>query len=345
VDRINNVDLREALEAIARNNTLFHRENDLGISLEQMERAAKQKDYTDKTLIWVSYPSGIDCYPEREVFQQDTRGYNGVLYHGKERQGDDRRLAYAVDVAGIKDGILYGSLIETDIRDYAKGVHAKAVPSNTVRIYENNGGATVMPRDEFDRRYPLDLVKMAYWRHEPDDPAALKAVMDDIWNTDRSMNYRVCDVWTHTSRLHDDRDTFYSDQIIKDLSKLHEPNGADKMFYTVSLNPYAASAFDPEQLSRLLDKLPYKNAELSIKKGQRDMQVIIPRDEIRLERWKQEGRPTAIKDGKEIPIIVLPEEKQEPPEKPSILDALKQGAEKSKKQDNSKPKKSKETEI
>ena len=344
MDRIQNVDLREALDAISRNNTFFHRENDLNISIEQMERAARQKDYTDKTLIWVSYPSGIDCYPEREVFQKDTRGYNGVHYHGKDTESD-RRLVYAVDVAGIKDGILYGSLYETDIREYAKGVHSKAVPSNTVRIYEINGGETVVPRDEFNRRYPLDLVKMSYWRHEPDDPAVLKAVMDNVWNVDRSGNYTERGLWAHTSRLHDDRDVFYSSKLLRDLSKLREPNSPDKQYFMVSLDPRAAAAFDPEQLSRLLAKLPYDNAEFSVKKGQSYMQAVIPRDEVLLDRWKQQGKPTVIKDGKEIPVTVPPNDKREQPEKPSILDALKQGAEKSKQQSNDKPKKSKEMEM
>ena len=344
MDKINNVDLREALDAISRNNTFFHRENDLGISLEQMERAAKQKDYMDKTLIWVSYPSGIDCYPEREVFQQDTRGYHGVLYHGKERQGDDRRLTYAVDVAGIKDGILYGSLYETDIRDYAKGIHANAVPANTVKIYEINGGETVMPRDEFDRRYPLDLVKMAYWRHEPDDPEALKAVLDDMWNNGRGGKYENRGLWLHVGLLYDDRDNFYSEQILRDVDKLHEPNSPDKQYFVASLDPRVAAAFDPEQLNRLLDKLPYDNAELSIKKGQSYMQVVVPRDEILFDRNKQQDKVADTNDGREMPAVA-PNDRREPPEKPSILDALKQGAALSRQHDNAKPKKSKEMEM
>jgi len=340
VDRIDNVDLRVALDDIAKNNTFFHCENDLAISIEQMERAARQRDYTDKTLIWVSYPSGIDCYPEREVFQKNTRSYNSVLYHGTETPGD-RRLAYAVEVTGIKDGILYGSLYETDIRDYAKGVHQNAVPSNTVRIYKDSGRQTVMPRDEFNRRYPLDLVKMAYWRHEPDDPAALKTVMDDMWNTHRDGKYKSCDLWSHTNRLHDSRSDFYAGQLLRDLSRLDKPNSPDKQGFMVSLDGRAATAFDPEQLSRLLDKLPYKDAAFTVYKGQSYMRLVVPRDEVHLDRWKQQGKPTIIKNGKEIPVTVPPNEK------PSILQALKDGAERSRQQDknNNIPKKSKGMEI
>jgi len=333
LDKIDNVDLREALDSIARNNTFFHLYNDLGVSIEQMEHAAKLSDSTDKTLIWVSYPSGIDCYPEREVFQKGTRGYHGVLYHGKEDVQGDRKLAYAVDVHSIKGGKLLGSLYEIDIREYAKTVRSNAVPSNTIRIYEENGRQSTMPKDEFDRRYPLYLVKMADWRHEPDNPAVLKAVIDDVWNNIRGGKYKLCDIWQHTSKLYDDRDNFYSNQILRDLSKLSEPNSADKQFFTTSLDARVAAAFDPEQLSRLLDRLPYKGAELSIKKGQSYMQVIIPRDEIQLSRIKQNDKPAVIKDGKAIPVTVPSNEKQGSPEKPSILKALKQGAEKARQHD------------
>jgi len=188
---------------------------------------------------------------------------------------------------------------------------------------------------------------MSYWRREPDDPAALKAVMDGVWSSHRDGKYKSCSLWAHTNRLHDERYVFYSDQIMRDINKLREPNSPDRQFFTVPLNSYVAVAFGPEELGRLLDKLPHKTAEFSVKKGQRDMQVIIPRDEILLDRHKQQGKPTVIKDGKERPVTIPPNKKREPPEKPSILDALKQGAERSWLQDNSngKPKKSKEMEM
>lgn len=343
MDRIDNVDLREAMADIAKCNTSFHLDNDLGISIDQMERAANLNDYTDKTLIWVSYPSGIDCYPEREVFQKGTCGYNGVLYHGFDMQSD-LKLAYAVDVIGIKDGRLSGTLYEIDIREYAANVKENAVPANTIRIYDEAGRQTVMPKDEFDRRYPLDLVKMTYWRREPDDPSALKAVMDNVWNDSRDGKYKECSLWSHTSRLYDNRFDFYAGQLLRDLSKLEKPNSLDRQSFTVSLHSVIASAFNPEQLGRLLEKLPYKDAAFTVRKGQSFMELAVPREEIQVERWKQQGKPTVVKDGKEIPVSVPSNDNRE---KPSILDALKQGAEKSRQQSEHKQeyKKSKGMEI
>ena len=328
MDRIDNVDLRETMAEIAKCNTCFHLDNDLGISIEQMERAAKLNDYTDKTLIWVSYPSGIDCYPEREVFQKDTRGYNGVLYHGFDMQSD-LKIAYAVDVTGIKDGRLSGNIYEIDIREYAANVKENAVTSNSIRIYVDDphggGQQIVMPKDEFDRRYPLDLVKMAYWRHEPDDPSELKAVTDNLWNNDRDGKYKECSMWAHTSKLYDNRFDFYANQLLRDLGKLENPNSPDRQNFSVSLHSVIAAAFNPDQLGRLLEKLPYKNAAFTVQRGQSFMKLIVPRDEI----------------------LQLRSNQAEKSEKPSILEALKQGAEKSRQQSEHKlePKKSKGMEV
>jgi hypothetical protein len=313
LDRIDNVDLREALGDIAKTNTFFHRENDLGISIEQMERAAKINDYADKTLIWVSHPTGIGCYSEREAFQKDTRAYNGVLFHGFDMQSD-RKLAYAVDVAGMTNGRPHGSLYEIDIREYAEEVRKNAVASNTVRIYIDdpygNGEQKFMPKDEFYRRYPLDLVKIAYWRHEPDDQVSLKNIIEDIWNNARDGKHQKCDLWQHIDKLYDNRTDFYSNQIIENMNKLHEPNSADRQFFHAPLNSYVVAAYNSEQLALLLDSLPYKGAEFSIKKGQTGMGVFVPRDEV----------------------LQLRREQAEKADKPSVLDALEKNEQKSRQQ-------------
>ena len=289
MDRIDNVDLREALQRIAENNTFFHLHNDIGISFDQMERAAKLDDPTEKSLIWVSNPGGIDCYTERETFVKDSRGNNGVHYHGFDMQSD-RKLAYTVEVTAIKDGKIYGNLYETDIRKYADNTRQNALASNTVRLYladpRDNGQQITMPKDEFNRRYPLDLPKMTSYRYEPDNPAALYALLDGAYK-DREANSTPSDLWQHTSRLYDERYAFYANQTMRDIAKLGEPNSPDKKTFSVTLNPYVAIAFGPEELGKLLDALPYKDAAFTIQKGQRDMRVVVPRDEVLKERKAQ----------------------------------------------------------
>lgn len=325
MDKIENVDLREALREIAGLNTYFHLENDLGISIEQMERAAKINDYNDKTLIWVSYPAGIDCYAEREVFQKDTRGYNGVLYHGGGAE-NELKCAYAVDVSGIRDGRVRGSLYEIDIKNYADNVRINAVATNSIRIYVNdphgNGEQLVMPKAEFDRRYPLDLVKMAYWHNEPTDPEALKTVLGNVWNNDRDGKYKTCDMWAHTTKLYDNRFTFYANQLMESLNKHQYPNSTDKQSFTTSLDGRIAFALNPEQLGRLLETLPYKNAVFTVERRALDMKLVVPKDEV------LQARGERLKDKLTDKSPV----KADKSEKPSLLATLEANEQKSKQQ-------------
>jgi hypothetical protein len=204
-----------------------------------------------------------------------------------------------------------------------------------------------MPKAEFDRRYPRDLVKMAYWRHEPNDPSALKAVMDDMWNSFRDGKYDTRTLWSHTSKLYDNRFDFYSNQLIRDLAKVEQANSPDGQSFSVPLHDVIAATFDPDRLSRLLEKLPYENAVFTVRKGQIGMRLVVPSHEVLQERAERQLQPAAAKVGKVPPTAVTPDKMRKSPEKPSILAALKQGAEKSKQQPATDiaPKKSKETEI
>lgn len=296
MDSINNIDLRDALKNIALRNTYFNLDNDLGISIEQIERAAKLDDPAEKTLIWVSHPSGIDCYTEREVFQKNASSYKGVLRHEFNMQGD-YKLAYAVLVTAMKDGKAYGNLYEMDLQSYAAIVQKKALPSKNVRIYSkhprNYGEQIVMPKKEFERRYPADLPPMSYWRNEPNNPAALHALLDDI-SKEREANCKPCDLWLHINDQHDKRLAFYSNQIMQNLNELDMPNTPDGQNFSIILNPNTIVAFPPEQCYQLMNTLPYENIEFSIKKGQRGLRAVVPRDEVLKERQGERGKPSIL---------------------------------------------------
>jgi hypothetical protein len=311
---IYNVDLREALTAIAKTNTFYHLENDIKISFDQMEIAAKMGDYTDKAFIWVSYPSGIDCYNEREVLQKDTRGYNGVLYHGKNAENEPR-LAYSVDVGDMKEGIIYGNLHEIDIREFASHVKDNAVISDKMQIFlddvRRKDKREIMPLAEFNSRYPLDLPKMEHWRNLPADPVALDRAVSKAWDLRLTKREHVT-IWQHTDKLTDKQLVFYAQQLEKELATLKEPNSTGKKSFIVPLDAYASHNFNPEQLSRLLDKLPYENAALSVQKGQRDMKLIVPKNEMLDLRRGHEDKS------------------KDKSEKPSLMAAIDAGAKRSK---------------
>lgn len=280
--QIENINLREALDGIARNNTAWHLENDLGISIGQMDRAAKMDDPTEKTLIWISYPAGIDCYSERDVFQKDTRGFNGVQYHANGA-GYERKLAYAIEVTGTQDGKLMGNLFEINLQAYGAFVREKAIPYHTMRLFltdaYDRGEQIVMSKQDFDSAYPQELPKMKYWRHEPSDSGALEELLNRQYVA-RSLAAEPCDLWLHTCNLYDERLLCYSEKIMETFGKLSEANSPDQQYFSVVLPSFVAAAFHSDQLSCLLDALPFDSTAFSIRKGQRELHVEVPRDEM-----------------------------------------------------------------
>jgi hypothetical protein len=327
MERFVNVDLRDALRKIAESNTFFHLYNDLDVSFEQMLRAAKISDPSEKSFIWVSYVSGIDCYSEREVFLRDTRSYNGVSYHSSETS-PDIILAYAVEVDSVKDGKIMGNIDEINIRDYAAYVRENAIEYGSMRIYLESGGQRIMPRDEFDKRYPQYLPKMESWTHEPDDPAVLRSLVDAARKS-RTETSEPGNLWSHEHKLYDNRYVFHADRLMKEINKLAKPNSPDNQSFSAPLDGRIAAAFNVDQLSRILERLPFKNPAFTVYKDGRDMQLVVPRDEVLLHRQNQQGKPSAVRDGKGTPVTVPANEKRGKPEKPSLVASLDAGDRKS----------------
>jgi hypothetical protein len=159
----------------------------------------------------------------------------------------------------------------------------------------------------------------------------LKAVLENVWDIDRAVNQKTS-LWTHEHKLCESRTKFYASKIMESLNKLPKPNSPDGLFFDTPLNSYVAIAFEPSEMAQLLDALPFKSAEFSIKKGNSEMRVIVPRDEVLQLRKEATKKPKN-------------------PEKPSLLATLEANEQRSKEQfgqieqGKNAPKKSKGAEI
>ena len=109
---------------LMRQNTAFYR-NDFEIDKEIIRQAAASDRAEDKTLLWMSRPSGTYCFRERDVFLQDTRQHNTWRFYGEQTR--DRILAYAVELTGKVGGKIRGNLYELDYPQYFRHVAAEAV--------------------------------------------------------------------------------------------------------------------------------------------------------------------------------------------------------------------------
>ena len=333
MDRISNVDLKEALTEIAKENTIHHLDKDLKISFEQMEMPTEPGDYTDNSFIWISYPAGIECYNEREAFQRDTSAYNGVQYHGNGAEHEPK-LVYAVDVGDFKDGKLYGDLYEIDIQEFAKLARTYECKSASMQIFYDDirrkDKYEIMPLDEFKKRYPLDLPKMEHWRNLPASFEELNNAISKSWEM-RMTGAQEVTLWQHTDKLNDKQLAFYANQLVNGLDKIKEPNSADKQSFTASLDARASHNFNPVQLSRLLDKLPYENTAFAIHKGSDSMKIVVPKEEVlQLRQERMEEKNQQYRQLHKKPVSDIADKAESKSEKPSLMAALDKGEKKSK---------------
>ena len=174
MQRFDNVDVFASLNAIMRQNTGFY-QSDLEIDKEIIARAAASPDTADKTLLWLSRPSGTYCFKERDVFLKDTGPHNTWRFH--KEQTRDRILAYAIELTGVERGKIRGNLYELDYAQHYQRVKEQAVPADMVRLTYAYGDREQPAKEFFDASPDPRLGKYLRYETLPNDPAALREVL------------------------------------------------------------------------------------------------------------------------------------------------------------------------
>ena len=136
MNRFENVDVLAALEQLMRQNTAFYR-NDFEIDKEIIGRAAASDKAEDRTLLWMSRPSGTHCFRESDVYLQGTPQHNTWKFYGEQTR--DRVLAYAVELTGKVRGVIRGNLYELDYPQHFRHVAAEAVQVDNIILHYEKG--------------------------------------------------------------------------------------------------------------------------------------------------------------------------------------------------------------
>ena len=147
MQRFDNVDVLAALNTIMKQNTGFY-QSDFKYDKEIIARAAASPDAADKTLLWLSRPSGTHCFKEGDVFLKDTGAHNTWRCH--KGQTRDRVLAYAVEITGVEDGKIRGNLCELDYAQHYQRVKEQSIPADMVRLTYAYGEKEQPVKDFFD---------------------------------------------------------------------------------------------------------------------------------------------------------------------------------------------------
>ncbi len=86
LNKFEDVDVFASLEAILKQNTGFY-QSDFDIDKQIIAEKAASPRKEDKTLLWLSRPSGTYCFQERDVFISDTAPHNTWRFY-KEQTRD-----------------------------------------------------------------------------------------------------------------------------------------------------------------------------------------------------------------------------------------------------------------
>ena len=177
IKKFGEVDVLKTLGVIMETNTEYYKsdfEQDIKI-LTDAARKGKTAALRERTFLWMSRPCGTWCLQERDVFLKASQGYNVWTFYGE--QTHDNILAYIVEVSGIEDGKVMGSLYELDYRKHFQHVKDTALPAEQIKSIYEHGTRIQEAGKNISRRDESQLGKLIFWEHLPNNPDDKEALL------------------------------------------------------------------------------------------------------------------------------------------------------------------------
>lgn len=140
-----NCDILAVLGEILSHNTEHWRE-DIDIDKEILSEAAEEKDRNDRRFLWMSRSCGTHCLKEKDVYLRGTSQHNAWRFYDEET--NETVIAYAVEIDGLKDGVLRGNLYELDYHASSDFVRRCAVSIGKVKLYGEDGSEKYLTYEE-----------------------------------------------------------------------------------------------------------------------------------------------------------------------------------------------------
>ena len=276
MQKFENVDVIAALGEIMRQNTAFY-QSDFDIDKGIIQRAAASDQAVDKTLLWMSRPSGTYCFRERDVFLKGTRQHNTWRFYGEQTR--DKILAYAVELTGTKDDTIRGKLYELDYQQHFRHVIDAALPVRVNRLFYEYGSRDIPAEQYFDGSPDRVLGDFLRYEFQPRDPAVLQEALQQEQRGREQA--RPGDFKAHITALHDSRIETEAQRIVDKLKNLSAPNSPNKTHFMVEISPHFDALASTKDNDRLFAMLPYKSLCFTGIKDRHGVYAMIGKDERR----------------------------------------------------------------
>jgi hypothetical protein len=292
--KFENVDIFASLGAIMRQNTAFY-QSDFEIDKQIIQKAAASPAAGDKTLLWLSRPSGTHCFRESDVFLKGTAAHNTWRFYAE--QTHDHILAYAVTITGSEAGKMKGDLYELDYPQHFKHVIDHALPTDTYTLIYEHGEREQPAARPFDATPDPQLGKFERFEAQPNDPEALRHILQEEKRNREKLkqgNFKE-----HIAALQDSRIESEARHILSGLQDLKEPNSPNKTHFMVEVSLYFMQLASTKDTDRLLSMLPFKTLTLGNLKERHSIYAMVAKDENRyksLRKPRQSIRARLAKD-------------------------------------------------
>lgn len=171
------IDLPDSLEKIMKKNTMSY-QGDFEYDRKELEEAAAKADtlpFRERTYLWMSRRCGTWCLKERRAYLKATAAYNIWTYYGGWR--NERILAYAIEVTGLKNGKVMGNLYPLDYREHVEYVKKTSVSVEKVRVVYEKGEYYQDKDERICKEDHKILGKFLYSEYVPSDSEALETVL------------------------------------------------------------------------------------------------------------------------------------------------------------------------
>ena len=286
MQKFENVDILACLDAVMKQNTGFY-QSDFEIDNKIIHEAAASPDREDRTLLWLSRPSGTHCFRERDVFLKDTRPYNTWKFHGE--QTCDCILAYAVELTGIENGKIKGNLYELDYPQHYERVKAKALPADTNALIYEYGRVEQPAKQWFNGNDHPQYGKFERFEAQPNDPEALRDILQEEKHSREQLS--PGDFKAHIATLRDGLIEAEAQRIVAEMKRQYSPNSPNKTHYMTELAPAFLMLASSKDTDRLFSLLPYKTLTFSKIEGRHGIYALIDKNENR-DRDIRKPRPS-----------------------------------------------------
>lgn len=172
----------EALGKIVDLNTMYYK-SDFDIDKGIIRRAAESTELRDKTLLWLSRPSGTHCLRESEAFIRETSAHNTWRFHAEQTK--DHIIACVLEPKRIDGGTVYGDLFEINYREHAAMVAKTAVAPKCERQFFEDGFSGDTPLKDsyyFAAEHMPEHGKLIKTQTIPQNAENLQAILADQRN-------------------------------------------------------------------------------------------------------------------------------------------------------------------